>query len=199
MLVDLQARDGMWPDRDGGELPGSRERRAANGGVSEAAWKDVLARLGGTYRWGREAMAEAYQTGEAAAFEMWRVAVAYHGLQLRVLAELCPGQLDGRLDVIARLGELLGQDARLNRFARGSGNGATPPPQVPDANLIGLVHQRHPALRALARPLGRRLFAEPAGSFCRGLNACWLAARRWRDDEHGKAPGHPPRPRLRAA
>jgi hypothetical protein len=190
-LIGLQARDGVWPEREGVKSPWSTARTAPGGSQVEPSWKDALARLGRTYRWGREAMAAAYQSGEATAFGGWRMAVAYHGLQLRVLAELCPGQLEGRLDVIARLEELLGQDARLAHFAGGGWTSAVRTVQAPEANLIGLVDQRHQALRALARPLGRRLFAEPPGSFCRGLNACWLARRR------GDEPWHPKRPRLR--
>jgi hypothetical protein len=135
-------------------------------------WSDVLAGLGETYRWAREAMAAAYAGGDQVEFARWRVALACHGVQLRRLAALCPGDLDGRQEVVARLGELLRQDARLTRLAAGGWEepGRPPPP--------GLVDQRHQALRALARPLGRRLFAEPPASFCRVLDACCRAQRR---------------------
>jgi hypothetical protein len=52
--------------------------------------------------------------------------------------------------------------------------------------LLGLIAQRQEALRALARPLGKRPYAEPPSAFCRRLHRYWQV---WRDrhDRHGAA------------
>jgi hypothetical protein len=135
-------------------------------GLAQAAWKLVLAGVGATYRWSREAMAAAYRDGSENSFQGWRIAVRYHALHIRVLADLLPEELGGRLEVLERLGELLRQDHDLSvAAARSHHLGSSP--------LTALVDQRHQALRAMARPLGRRLFHDPTPLFCRRLNQDW--------------------------
>ena len=86
-------------------------RKHANG------WKLLVGGLGSTYRWGRRAMDTAYRKGEDAAFHDWRKAVKYHGYHMRLLADMWPEQMNGRLAVIDELGTLLGQDHDLSVFA----------------------------------------------------------------------------------
>ncbi len=144
-------------------------RRFCQGARGEARWKLVLAGVGATYRWCRDSMAQAYERGEGAAFRRWRTAVRYHVLHLRLLYDLWPTELNGRLEVLQRLGELLAQDQALSVFVECTSSGPRREPQ----QLRNLVDQRHQALRALARPLGRRLFGEPPTGFCRRLQRCW--------------------------
>jgi hypothetical protein len=127
-----------------------------------------------TYAWGRKAMAAAYRAGDGAAFADWRRAVKYHAYHVRLLAELWPDELGGRLEVLDRLAELLGEDHDLAVHARHA------PVEGAARERLALVQQRQQALRALARPLGRRLFAERPASFVRRHRGHWkamLAAR----------------------
>ena len=126
-----------------------------------------------TYGWARRMMKDAYGRGGAAAFREWGVAVKYHALHMRLLAELCPYELHGRREVIERLGELLREDRELSAFASElSARDAGPNSEPADAHVDELIAQRQQALRALARPLGRRLFADPTRAFAHRLETC---------------------------
>jgi hypothetical protein len=129
----------------------------------EPRWRAVLSEAAATYRWAREAMAAAYAAHTDAAFHQWRQATHYHGLHLRTLAGSWPAELEGRLQVIEHLSELQRQDRDLCLR-----HGDRP-------EMLPLIDQRHQALRALARPLGRRLYGDPPGMFRRCLEACWMA------------------------
>jgi hypothetical protein len=127
-----------------------------------------------TYRWGRDAMTAAYRRRHRQRddwqFRQWRRALAYHGCQMRLLAEVCPAELQGRLEVIRRLGDLLDEDLELTRCSRGLG--ADPPA----AERRALIEERQLALRALARPLGKRLYGDRPTTFLRRLRGYWQEA-----------------------
>ena len=142
-----------------------REGRSGAGSWPEPPGKALLEGLGATYRWARQAMGAAYLSGRHEAFEAWHRALHHHGLQFRLLAATWPEELEGRREVLTRLEELLAQDHALRVFTG-------PPPPGNPGNPPGMIDQRHQALRALARPLGRRLFADPPVSFCRRLQRC---------------------------
>jgi CHAD domain-containing protein len=152
------------------------------GGKPAGGWKALASGLQDTYRWGRRAMAAAYASGAAEDFHEWRKAVKYHGYHMRLLADLWPEELNGRLDVLEHLGELLGQDHDLTIFAETLQKepDCFDNPRDNDV-MLGLIAQRQQALRAMARPLGRRLFAEPPGRFCRRLHAYWRIWRKQAD------------------
>jgi hypothetical protein len=135
----------------------------------ERSWRAALSEVAATYRWAREAMAAAYASHTDAAFHQWRQAAHYHGLHLRALARSWPAELEGRLEVIEQLSELQRQDRDLCLR-----HGDRP-------EMWPLIDQRHQALRALARPLGRRLYGDPPGMFRRCLEACWMAWKEGRD------------------
>jgi CHAD domain-containing protein len=142
-------------------------------------WNALVGGLGNTYRWGRRAMATAYDDGDDHAFHEWRKAVKYHGYHIRLLADLWPEELNGRREVLERTAELLGQDHDLAVFAETLQNEPRCFDNRRDKDvLLGLITQRQQALRAMARPLGRRLFAEPPAIFCRRLHSYW---RIWRE------------------
>lgn len=141
-------------------------------------WKAIVGGLGATYRWGRRAMETAYRTGEDGAFHDWRKAVKYHGYHMRLLADLWPQEMTGRQGALDELGSLLGEDHDLVMFAETL---RTEPRCFDDERdrevLLGLVEQRKAALRAMARPLGRRLFAERPREFRLRLHGYWRAWR----------------------
>jgi hypothetical protein len=195
-LGGQRAARGSDRAQEGGVVPSSRlhqartlvrelARAASRRGRrrEERRWHGALAGLAVTYRWARETFLRAYERGDDAGFRSWRTAVKYHALHLRLLAERWPEQLTGRLEVLQRLAELLGQDQMLAVFAsevvpeRKTATPAVVGPTGSVADLRGLVEQRHQALRALARPLGRRLFSDPPAIFRKRLQACWQLAR----------------------
>jgi hypothetical protein len=165
-----------------------RRLRALRRDDREGRWRAILAGLTATYRWCRQAMAAAHETGADADHHGWRQAVAYHTLQVRELAVLWPGELGGRLEVLERLSELQRQDRDLYLH-----HGVRPETRV-------LIDQRHQALRALARPLGRRLHGEPPATFRRCLQACWQTWRTRKDQTKDHTTmSHPKRPAISAA
>jgi hypothetical protein len=116
--------------------------------------------LGDTYRRGRSAQLAAYGSGGTDQdFAELRAAVAAHRRELRRRAAAWPQEIAGRLEALARLGDLLDEDHELALLVA---------PHQRKA-LESLVVQRRQALRAMARPLARRLFAgrptESAPSF----------------------------------
>ena len=158
------------------------KRLRAFGGVDqEGRWRTILAGVAASYRWGRETMAAAYEGCTEAGFHEWRMAVRYHALHVRELAALWPADLGGRLEVIERLSELQGQDRDL--YLR---HGERP-------EMLDLITQRHRALRALAWPLGRRLFGEPPATFRRCLHALWQTWRTKQDAPRHSARAQPAR------
>jgi CHAD domain-containing protein len=148
-------------------------------------WPALEQGLANTYRWARRAMATAYDGGGATEFHEWRKAVKYHGYHIRLLADLWPEELDGRREVLDRVGELLGQDHDLSVFAATLRDEPRCFDDPRDQQVLrGLIAQRQEALRAMARPLGRRLFAERPSVFTRRLGAYWRA---WREQADRQA------------
>jgi hypothetical protein len=131
-----------------------------------------------TYAWARSAMTAAYERDRDLLVREWHRAVRYHGYHVRLLADLWPDEMIGRLQVLERLGELLSEDRELTILAATLTGGARENGRR-RAALLEVIQQRQQALRAMARPLGRRLFAEPASVFGRRLQQCW---RSWQLD-----------------
>jgi CHAD domain-containing protein len=153
-------------------VPRKRKRRKGSG------WKIIVGGLGSTYRWGRRAMAAAYGDPDDAAFHDWRKAVKYHGYHVRLLADMWPEEMEGRQGVLEKLGELLGEDHDLAVFAETLRAERRCFDDERDRQVLqGLITQRQQALRAMARPLGKRLYAERPSEFCRRLHHYW---RTWR-------------------
>jgi hypothetical protein len=157
----------------------SHRMRARNRAPAMDGWDAVADGLGDSYRGGRRAMVTAYERQRDVDFHEWRRAIEDHGDHLRLLAAVWPEEMGGRLDVLEHLGSLLAEADDLSLFAEtlsreprgldGGGDGKV---------LLGRIKQRQQALRAMARPLGRRLFAEPPSAFKRRLHQYWKV---WRD------------------
>jgi CHAD domain-containing protein len=154
-------------------------KRAKKWVPATGGWDAVADGLGDTYRWGRRAMATAYHRDEDTDFHEWRKAIKYHGYHVRLLADVWPEEMGGRLEVLDHLGGLLGEDHDLSVFAEALSREPRCFDNEQDREvLLGLIKQRQQALRAMARPLGRRLFAEPPAAFKRRLHQYWKV---WRD------------------
>ena len=122
----------------------------------------MLGMMSDTYRWARRAMATAYDRQKDADFHAWREAIQDHCGHMRLLADVCPEEMRGRLEVLEQLRSLLGEDQDLSVLAEtlacDDRVGEREQPVV-----LGRIGQRQYALRAMARPLGRRLFARATG------------------------------------
>jgi CHAD domain-containing protein len=154
-------------------------KRAKSWTPRTGGWDALADGLRDTYAWGRSAMATAYDRGKDADFHDWRKAVKYHGYHVRLLADLWPEEMNGRLEVLERLGTLLGEDHDLAVFAETLTSERDCFDNRRDQQvLLGLIAQRQQALRAMAHPLGRRLYAEAPAAFTRRLHRYW---RIWRD------------------
>jgi CHAD domain-containing protein len=153
-------------------------------GKKGTGWKAIVGGLGATYGWGRRAMPVAYRAAEDAAFHEWRKAVKYHGYHMRLLAGIWPEEVTGRLEALRRLGELLGEDHDLSVFAETLRTETRCFDNERDRQvLLGLIEQRQSALRAMAHPLGKRLYAERPAAFCRRLHHYW---KTWRARQEAK-------------
>jgi hypothetical protein len=157
----------------------SQRIQARNRAPATDGWDAVADGVSDSYRGSRRAMVAAYERQRDADFHEWCRAIEDHGHHLRLLAEVWPEQMGGRLDVLEHLGSLLAEADDLSLFAetlsrepRGLDSGGD------GEVLLGRIKQRQQALRAMARPLGRRLFAEPPAGFKRRLHQYWKV---WRE------------------
>ena len=131
------------------------------------------------YRRGRCAMKRAYRDGTDAAFHEWRKQVKYHWYHVRLLAPAWPAPLEARAAELKRLSDCLGDDHDLALLR--ATLGAQPEEFGGRARLrapLRAAAKRQRLLRADARDLGRRLYAERAGEFGARMAAYWTAWRR---------------------
>jgi CHAD domain-containing protein len=123
-------------------------------------------------------MDAAYRSGSGADFHTWRRAVKTHRHQLAALKEIAPGRMKARIDELDRLGELLGDEhdlTVLEEAIRGTRTRLPDPDQVD--HLLQELTSRKRQLRQRARPLGKRVFAEPPAAFRDRLRRDFRAAR----------------------
>jgi CHAD domain-containing protein len=189
--LDLPARL-----RDAERAFDKTRKRARRWRPRRGGWEALAGGLQQTYRWGRQALGAAYHDSDDAAFHGWRKAVKYHGHHVTLLAAMWPDELEGRRQALGRLGDLLGEDHDLAVFAETLRSERRCFDNDRDQQvLLGLIRERQGALRAMARPLGRRLFAEPPAAFTRRLSRIWHL---WRSERAGALAAAPEQP-ARAA
>jgi CHAD domain-containing protein len=154
-LVEARERVGEWnPDGEGfGALSKGLER---------------------TYRRARNRMSDAYFSRPPAteAFHEWRKRAKYHRYHVRLLRTVWPPILNARREELHALTDLLGDEHDLAMLG-----GALRHDPASDSrrleSLLGLIEQRREMLRARARPLGRKLFAEKPKACVRRFAAYW--------------------------
>ncbi|MES1172477.1 MAG: CHAD domain-containing protein [Bacteroidota bacterium] len=118
------------------------------------------------YRRARRAQKRAYVKNTARAFHRWRQSVKVHRYQMQLIEELWPGEATAHVESLERLGELLGAEHDLTVLEEAiAADGCCPPDDEGCARLFALINERRLALRAEARPLGDRLFAERPRAF----------------------------------
>ncbi|XSG83342.1 MAG: CHAD domain-containing protein [Methyloligella sp. ZOD6] len=129
------------------------------------------------YRAAREAFREAYKDKSDEAFHEWRKHVQRHWRQLQLLTPCWPETLGARAEHVHTLAKMLGDDhdlANLHQLATApamtfGGTGETD-------KLAKRCRKDQKALRAEAKALGARLFADKPKTFAARIEARWRDA-----------------------
>ena len=157
------------------------------------------------YRKARRAFHAAYVEHTDESFHEWRKGTQQHWRHMALLSRAWIDCMAARVAEARRLSQVLGDDHDLAlltafiRSERASGIGAERAAMVEK-----LAHQRQKELRALAQPMGQRLFAEGARSLHRRMATYWEAAVALKEHEPEKeappkAASRPSPPRRRRA
>ena len=142
-------------------------------------YKVLSSGLRQTYRRGRQARVQAYQTTTPEHFHEWRKRVKDHWYHIRLFQKTWPELMEGYQQGLKILAELLGDDHDLTVFrqtllTQPETFGTDRDIQV----LLGLSEQRQTELRLQAKMLGKRIFAEKSSRFCHRMQqymAVWQA------------------------
>lgn len=146
-------------------------------------WPALRRGLVDGYRRSRRRMRAAYAEETSAAFHAWRRAVKSHRYQIQALEPLWPAELGAQRRGLEKLGDLLGEEHDLAVLADALREERTCFADGDTCNhFMATVERRQRELRALARPLGERLFAEKAGDWGRRHRAYF---RSFRSEEPG--------------
>ena len=167
LLVDAKAR-ALVGTLDGGveEQVVRTLRLAAHRSPSwTLSGKDGKAIAGGlenTYARGRRAFKRAYARPSTANFHEWRKRAKYHWYHVRLLQSMWPKPMKARRHALGELADLLGDDHDLGDLR--SVLRAVSPELAADLHvdrLLSLVARHEQQLRARAKHIGRRIYAEP--------------------------------------
>lgn len=137
--------------------------------LGELDWDVLAAGLEASYAGGRAAMRAAYAAGDDEAFHRWRKRAKDLWYQAQVLEGSCPPQLRALTEMLAELGDQLGEDHDLAVLAAAAA--ASPA-------LGERLTARHGELRQAAWQLGRRIYAERPRAFLRRMRTYWQV---WRE------------------
>jgi CHAD domain-containing protein len=130
-----------------------------------------------TYRRARRLFGDGYQHPSDGALHEWRKSVQQHWRHMQLLSRAWPDVLGGRAREAKELSRLLGEDhdlALLAAFVAEHPDAETPSGDREE--LIRRCRSWQLELRELAKPRGRRLFAEPAADFASRLMTYWSEA-----------------------
>lgn len=168
---------------EGDTLPAARETLAAavtriqTWPIATVEWDVLGAGLKRVYSRGRKAMAAAYDEPSTERFHQWRKRAKYLRSQLGVLEELWPEVIGGSAKTAHALTDALG-DAHDLAVLEGvlAAEGVDPDGEA--GRLVEFMQAQRELLRARARPLGLRLYAEKPSRFIARLGRYWDAAVR---------------------
>lgn len=141
-------------------------------------WNAVRPNLDRTYRRGLEAFGEAYRNPSDDGFHEWRKGVKDLWYHLRILNPLWPDVMEELAAQAGELADLLGNEHDLAVLAQtlaadpGAFGGAEDV-----GTLLGLIEDYRRDLRAAARLLGSRLYADKPKGFVARLENYWQAWR----------------------
>ena len=139
--------------------------------LGELSWDVIQAGLAASYAGGRAAMRAAFAEPHDEAFHQWRKRAKDLWYQAQVLEGSCAPQLRALSEMLAELGDRLGEDHDLAVLATAAA--ASPA-------LAERLTERHAVLREAARQLGRKIYAEQPRAFLRRMQVYWQV---WREGE----------------
>jgi CHAD domain-containing protein len=157
----------------------------ARAGESAGQWRfhaggfaAIAGGLRATYARGRRAMRAAYRRPDDERFHEWRQQVRYHELHCELLRGVWRPVVKARSAEAHRLAEILGAEHDLAVLA----GLVVPDPRAfgGDASvsvLLRLIKLRRAELKAVARPLGRKLYAERPAALEARFKRYWKAHR----------------------
>ena len=146
--------------------------------LGESDWKLVGPGLREDYSRGRRAFARAYRDQTPEAFHEWRKSTKHHWYHVRLLSNVWPGPLGALERELHRLSELLGDEHDLADLEAALTAQPLGLIQREDRNtVLALLERRRQELRAQAKPLGTRVFAEPAKRLERRFRRYFEASR----------------------
>ena len=134
-------------------------------------WEVLEAGLEASYGGGRAAMKTAFAELHDEAFHAWRKRAKDLWYQAQVLEGSCPPQLRALTEMLAELGDQLGEDHDLAVLAAAAA--ASPA-------LGERLAARHDELRRAAWQLGSKIYAERPRAFLRRIRTYWQV---WREGE----------------
>lgn len=175
--TDLVARSG-----DAGATPDDATLRTAADSLAllrprlledlgELDWEVLEAGLEASYGGGRAAMKAAFAEPHDEAFHAWRKRAKDLWYQVQVLEGSCAPQLRALAEMLAELGDQLGEDHDLAVLTAAAA--ASPA-------LGERVAARHDELRRAAWQSGRKIYAERPRAFLRRMRTYWQV---WREGE----------------
>jgi CHAD domain-containing protein len=148
-------------------------------------WPALGRGLADGYRRCRRRMRAAYADETPEAFHAWRRAVKTHRYQMQALEPLWPAEIEAQRRDLEKLGDLLGEEHDLAVLAETLREERTCFADSDACNhFLAALERRQRELRALARPLGERLFAEKTGAWERRHRAYF---RIFRSEQPGVA------------
>lgn len=154
------------------------QQRSQGWPLDDVRFDDLRPGVARVYRRGRVAMQQAYREPDPEHFHEWRKRVKYLWHHLELLQPAWPGLLHALADETHDLSDLLGDehDRTVLEQRLSERPDLVTDPDVVRLLTVALADQRA-ALRAAARPLGARIYAESPEAFVDRLAGYWNAVR----------------------
>ncbi len=137
------------------------QHRSQSWTLDADGWHALAGGLEKTYARGHKAFKQAYAAPSTERFHEWRKRVKYHWYHVRILQEIWPKPMLARRRALKELADLLGDDHDLGELRAVLRE--LPPSLSADLRVdrvLALVAHREQQLRAQARHVGRRIYAE---------------------------------------
>ncbi|MCA9132237.1 MAG: CHAD domain-containing protein [Planctomycetales bacterium] len=157
-----------------GKKMAAAEQRLDSWELSANGFAAIEGGLRKTHRQARCQMEQAWKQPTSESLHEFRKQVKYHLYHVQILQELWPALLKPYASELSRLGSLLGEDHNL-AVLRTAVEAESHCWGEEDQRMafLGLLDQRRKQQLALARPLGRRLFAESSRAWVKRIGSYW--------------------------
>jgi len=131
------------------------------------------------YNLGRQAFSKAYEQPTVKNFHEWRKEVKSLRYEIEILRSAWPDVMDEMSDEIDRLGDYLSDLHDLAILREKVLEQSTSLDESIDLEaLVALIDQRSEELRIIAKPLGKRVYAEKPNAFVRRQETYWRAMKK---------------------